>query len=54
MSGGLRLLFYDPIFEDLLSEKKKRKDSVHSALVEVKKNFRINSESISASVDMLP
>lgn len=43
MLGGLRLLFYDPIFENLVSEKKK--DNVHSVLVEVNKNFRINPES---------
>lgn len=46
-------MFYDPIFEDLLAEKKKRKDNVHSALVEVKKTSGLIL-SISASVDMLP
>lgn len=52
MSGGLRPPFYGPIFENLISEKKKKKYNVHSALVEVKKNFRINPESLFLQVLM--
>lgn len=48
MSGGLRLLFYDPIFENLIrgGGGGGGKDNVHSALVEVNKNFGITSESL--------